>query len=94
MKKKPREAKLFVTTFEVIGRGRFPLDMLRYDTCVPDREQDAAAIEQETDRIPRTVRLRQYGTRVDGPTLARWASFGWSVDPASLLEPGFGGTIG
>lgn len=31
--------KVYVQKFEVTGKGRFPLDMLRYDSCCPDREE-------------------------------------------------------
>ena len=31
---------------KVMGSGRFPVDMLRYDTCSPATEQDSGIIEQ------------------------------------------------
>lgn len=66
--------------FTVLGRGEFPLDMLRYDQCWPKRESvDVIAIGRTFDRRHARdahditlVGLRQ-------PTAARWKSFGWEV---------------
>jgi len=56
----------------VIGRGRFPTDMLRYDGACPATESDSVAIEATGLRA---VRLE---SRVQ-PTIGRWSSFGWVV---------------
>lgn len=61
--------------------GDFPIDMLRYDSAYPDSELDAGEIlatfearsRRRADRGIRLVGLRR-------PTVARWESFGWSVD--------------
>lgn len=72
-------------TFQVVGNLSFPLDMLRYDRCVLDGQEDVSkATERSADA--RTVRLVAYspaGNRLE-PTTARWASFGWHVVTGSV----------
>lgn len=59
----------------------FPVDMLRYDNCVPDEEVDACTIEASfefhTNRL--FVSLRKL--TVGDPSYARWVSMGWAVTP-------------
>jgi hypothetical protein len=55
--------------YTVSGRGKFPADMLRYDSAV-------ALTPTDDERGLRHVQIR--GT---GCTPARWSSFGWSVHP-------------
>jgi hypothetical protein len=69
------------TRFVVKGRGRFPVDMLRYDACWPASSEDATKItrlisdpEDTENEIALTV-APGYGP----PTVARWNSFGWAV---------------
>ena len=62
--------------FEVTGRGAFPVDMLRYDSCYPSGTISASDI-LGTDL--RTVSF--YFHRK--PTVARWDSFNWGCE---LLE--------
>ena len=76
--------KIFVQTFAVIGKGSFPIDMLRYDHCFPDSESDAAVIEASfrprDAGVERRVILRRHVERSgDFPTYMRWASFGWAL---------------
>ena len=59
--------------FSVRGRGRFPIDMLRYDSCWPFQTKDSAAIEADGVR---TVTLESASPN---RTAARWRSFGWEV---------------
>jgi hypothetical protein len=65
--------------FTVMGRGEFPLDMLRYDQCHPYRSEDAAAIgynsRYDDPSQIRTVVL--VTTSPNSPTPARWSSFLW-----------------
>ena len=65
--------------FGVEGRGSFPIDMLRYDSCFPAHESDSGEIEASLrpreGNVSRAIFLR--GPRE--PTVARWASFGWKV---------------
>ena len=65
--------------FTVKGRGRFPVDMLRYDRACPQTSADSRKIED-------SVRNRGYNgytitlvTERKSVTVDRWASFGWSV---------------
>lgn len=73
-------------TFEVRGTGPFPIDMLRYDSCIPASEADSNVIavthtpgyRRDTEKV---VKLRKY-TAVRGvapATEGRWQSFGWTV---------------
>jgi hypothetical protein len=68
----------------VEGAGSFPVDMLRYDSCVPDGQEDVVKVFAEPGSEGwrrRRVNLRMYapaGGRV-GPTTARWESFMWRV---------------
>ena len=73
-------------TFTVTGRGRFPMDMLRYDCAYPAGSGDGIEIAYTLDRSVgsgdtwHTVQLNSHKS----PTPARWASFGWIVD---TIEP-------
>ena len=66
-----RPKKLY--TFWVTGRGDFPVDMLRYDRASPVTGSDGDNMFES--RELRSVSMRSYHE----PTIARWASFGWSV---------------
>lgn len=73
-------------TFDVSGAGRFPVDMLRYDRCVPMGQSDITTAFLSTRLDHRIVHLIGYaliGNRQE-PTVARWESFGWTVDPDSV----------
>jgi len=63
-----------------IHNREFPVDMLRYDNCVPDDEADAHAIERSFEmhegRIFVTLRKLTQGD----PSYSRWASMGWVVE--------------
>lgn len=68
--------------FTVVGSGRFPIDMLRYDACWPASSTDSEAVQHSmahgTDRDVYTVRLTQ-AAGYHAPTDQRWASYGWIV---------------
>jgi hypothetical protein len=60
--------------FMVRGSGHFPLDMLRYDRCYPAGQDDVSKVAEGPEL--RSVNVTApYGAL----TVARWASFGWSV---------------
>ncbi len=61
-----------VIKFAVRGRGRFPVDMLRYDRCWPV-ENANNIIDHEGLREVTLVSNERYITP------GRWASFGWTV---------------
>lgn len=70
---------MYLTNFTVEGAGRFPLDMLRYDSCFPLRQEDVSRID-DRNRERVTVKLAMYhATSKPNITDARWSSFGWSV---------------
>ena len=85
-------AKIWVTEYEVIGDGQFPVDMLRYDASYPADDQSAAAILAEAGfgmkplkREPRRVTLRHRDSYSKWePTVGRWNSFSWSLDMANV----------
>ena len=56
--------------FGVEGDGKFPIDMLRYDSCWPHSSIDVDAFNRKGRR---TITLASYSA----PTIARWESFGW-----------------
>lgn len=66
-----------------MGSGQFPLDMLRYDCCFPASQNDVATISKTLHRPGNelhTVTLRYVREyKPNGPTDARWESFGWHV---------------
>ena len=71
--------------FTVRGYSAFPLDMLRYDACYPDRQEDVAELHATLDvhelhgrlhaKQPFVVQLKSNHP----PEPARWASFSWKV---------------
>lgn len=61
-------------TYEVSGRGSFPIDMLRYAEAFPASEVDSGKIEAEGTR---TVRVR--GLAKPETVGARWSSFCWQI---------------
>src|SRR5215467_7258171 len=65
-----------VAPVAVAGAGAFPLDMLRYDNCVPRTQADVYAIGATGLRI---VYLEMYTEDGHGPTQERWRSFHWLV---------------
>ena len=81
-------AAKYKVLFEVTGVGRFPCDMLRYDSCWPVDPEDALKIELSPEeceledlRERRTVQLAKFCYVKSDPlvTSARWRSFGWHV---------------
>lgn len=69
-----------IHAFRVMGKGSFPLDMLRHDSCWPRGQNDVGVIQESLDertRIDRTVELSTGSSA--SPTEGRWESFGWRV---------------
>lgn len=74
----------FLQLVVVEGRGSFPVDMLRYDACIPATESDAniiASSQYDPDpTTPTRVQLRRFAaSKASRPTDGRWSSFGWQV---------------
>jgi hypothetical protein len=88
----------YVTTFEVTGGVRFPVDMLRYDSCHPCSGEDAAYMDRALDRgilaserAAHPIKLAHVGTnRYWTPTSERWKSFMWRVDEDSVQTSKYG----
>jgi hypothetical protein len=77
-----RGVKVYKKIVTVQGSGRFPTDMLRYDSCVPASEKDANALFQTEDR---EVKVIQFCAEVSGvPSKARWESFGWKITAVNV----------
>ncbi len=80
---------MYACKFRVIGKGHFPMDMLRYDQCFPRTTDDAIALvpsDHPADHVfaqanTREIELIKLANTKHGamPTNARWASFGWRV---------------
>lgn len=73
-----KSTEMYRTRLHVRGSGQFPLDMLRYDACVPDRQEDVFSVAPVTIH-DRTVQLRRYAMTDAPATSDRWRSFGWTV---------------
>lgn len=83
----------WLITFEVEGKGNFPGDMLRYDSCYPvgPRDVEAVFLQEGPGRSlswegswksspPRKIRLSIMSiTRNSKPTRERWRSLEWPV---------------
>lgn len=69
-------------SFTVRGSGRFPIDMLRYDTCWPATQVDVRKVESNVSHasFSRDV-LEVVLVGTSKPTHRRWESFGWEVLP-------------
>lgn len=64
--------------YTVTGKGRFPIDMLRYDLAHPAHESDSVSIAVSMADGP----WRDHVVNLLGfkpPTPARWDSFGWTL---------------
>lgn len=77
---------VFIQSVTVEGSFAFPIDMLRYDSCVPDREEDSSTILASIqafgeDRTKvRKVKLKRFAVNNKiGPRIDRWKSFQWRV---------------
>ena len=81
---------MFKVSFTVVGKGPFPLDMLRYDQCHPVNPDAVSRMWSVDTTQNRSIRLARYfnsdknhldvlfkqGLLV---TWQRWLSFGWGV---------------
>lgn len=67
--------------FTVVGRGQFPVDMLRYDRCVPETQDDIASAFSPFSGDHRQINLIAFTPKdhKPEPTSGRWTSFGWEV---------------
>jgi hypothetical protein len=71
--------------YSVIGRGHFPVDMLRYDNAIPTKEEDAGKIAPSKWADESAFDIRKVELKSEFyPTNGRWESFGWRVLPETL----------
>jgi hypothetical protein len=79
------------TTFTVEGYAPFPFDMLRYDVCWPQTQEDTHKMERMTRRDGQRIKFQvTLGTNGHPPTEDRWKSFGWTVIQRSRGRREFG----
>lgn len=79
----------YTWTFRVCGRGSFPYDMLRRESCTPTTADDSRKLYGMDHFCTENSDVREIGlTRcsdsIRGPDVARWKSFGWVILPESL----------
>ncbi|HEY6415282.1 MAG TPA: hypothetical protein VIX41_03560 [Acidimicrobiales bacterium] len=67
------DGRQYLYRYTVEGRGSFPEDMLRYDSCWPGRQADVPLPGPSSE----SRRVEVVG--IKPPTEARWHSFGWRV---------------
>lgn len=78
-----KPTKFYEWYLVVEGSGTFPFDMLRYDSCFPWEQEDAAKLEHHHDEMRRVVLIRR--GKSDSPgNFKRWLSFGWVVMVATI----------
>ena len=88
MTEKLAESLKWALYVKVTFTGGFPVDMLRYDNCMPARECDsyqiASSLDPSQPAVKRVVYLKRYQiVEVGIWTERRWKSWGIHVD----LEP-------
>jgi hypothetical protein len=78
---------MYLTTFVVRGKGSFPTDMLRRDTCFPF---DAEAVENmhHEHGQERSIELgvHHYHKHIHGISEGRWRSFGWEITDSTTQK--------
>jgi hypothetical protein len=75
---KPKTVKMYEWFLVVEGSGSFPLDMLRYDSAFPYREEDSSHCQPEHENKRRIILCRRSKNDQPGSEM-RWNSFGWKV---------------
>lgn len=72
----------YIFNFVVSGAGEFPFDMLRFDMCWPVTGHDVAMVtltRETAGEFPGKRSVKMACVQRGGPTVDRWASFGWIV---------------
>lgn len=79
MAMKQKATKVYVSRV-VVRCNRVPLDMMRYDRCVPATEEDAHKLERvEGTGEAVDVTFVRFAMNPGPPTEARWPGFGGKV---------------
>jgi hypothetical protein len=82
-----REMVFQATTFRSVTGQRFPIDMLRYDTCYPSDSKAVSNITREKNLPGDIVEVCRLAQRKGQPWhTERWITFGWEVVPNSSRE--------
>jgi hypothetical protein len=68
------------------GKGSFPFDMLRYDSCYPNSERDSVLLEQSVRNPFVDGKMDRWSICVKSAsenewTIGRWESFGVKCTP-------------
>lgn len=73
------QEKFYIAYLVVSGKGRFPIDMLRYERAIPATEKETNLICR--DREVRVIVLTCYNKSpiYNNDNVGRWKSFGWNV---------------
>lgn len=75
----PRVPKEYRKTKIVVeGKGHFPTDMLRDDSCCPHTPKDTILIEGFS-ATPRQIVLTRFSLDGKKTCAERWLAFGWKV---------------
>lgn len=66
------------------GKGAFPFDMLRYDSCYPNSERDSVLLEQSVRNPFVKDKMERWSICVKSAsenkwTVGRWESFGVKI---------------
>ena len=70
---------------EVTGRGKFPIDMLRYDQCFPLYNSDTEIMRHPEDEL-QIVALGHWGASIWTPTEWRWKALRWPVTHHEVMR--------
>lgn len=89
---KPKSEKRYIMHITVTPErpmASFPVDMLRYDSCIPASEADAHEIEASISgaRMGKPINLVRVSRTDALPSEGRWASFGWKVSENNNVTP-------
>lgn len=76
---RPTKITAYESLLVVEGRGDFPFDMLRYDSCLPSEEKDSNQMIRSFAPEPRRIVLRRRSINATYGTPDRWRSFSWSL---------------
>ena len=75
---------------KITGRGEFPMDMLRYDSCSPATESDSYLIARtfhDFDKWEIFVKCRPLEKKRSPWTVGRWESFGCKIEEVDYHPP-------
>lgn len=73
-----KKSKVYIRYAVVAGSGNFPYDMLRFDSCFPERQEDTGRMDRYETQV-RAVVVRRVSEGKPEFTQGRWRSFGWTV---------------